>query len=113
MLKKLLFDFTSSELQSEDECSIGYNKRVYTHLIRHCSFTHLLESGCDLSIIQKIAGHSNIKTTQGYTHISNNLISKINSPINNIRIYHKSEIAQESDRIIIYTSGQYRNVLLH
>jgi integrase/recombinase XerD len=64
----------------------GISKRVYTHLIRHCSFTHLLESGVELSIIQKIAGHGNIKTTQGYTHISSNLLSKVYTPINNIRI---------------------------
>lgn len=64
----------------------GLNKRIYPHLLRHDSFTHLLESGCDLSIIQRLAGHQNIRTTQGYCHISNNLISKINSPINNIRI---------------------------
>lgn len=62
------------------------NKRVYTHLIRHCTMTHLLESGVDISIIQKIAGHTNVKTTQGYTHISNNLISKIPSPISLIKI---------------------------
>lgn len=62
----------------------GINKRVWTHLLRHCSFTHLLEQGTDLSIIQKLAGHNNIKTTQIYTHISSNIISKINSPLQNI-----------------------------
>lgn len=62
----------------------GIKKRVYTHLIRHCSFTHLLEEGTELSIIQKVAGHSSIKTTQGYTHISSNLISRVSTPINNI-----------------------------
>lgn len=64
----------------------GLNKRVYTHLLRHCSFTHLLEAGTDISIIQKLAGHGSIKTTQIYTHISHNLISKINSPINSISL---------------------------
>ncbi len=62
----------------------GINKRVYTHLMRHNCFTHLLEGGTDISIIQKIAGHSSPKTTQIYTHISHNLISQVNSPINNI-----------------------------
>jgi len=64
----------------------GIKKRVYTHLIRHCSFTHLCEAGTDISIIQKLAGHSNVKTTMIYTHISDSLISKINSPLNSIRI---------------------------
>lgn len=62
------------------------NKRVYTHLIRHCSATHLLESGTDISIIQKILGHSNSKTTQIYAQISHNLISKINTPLSNIKL---------------------------
>lgn len=64
----------------------GLNKRIYPHLIRHDSLTHLLESGTDISIIQRLAGHQSIKTTMGYTHISHNLISKINSPLQSIEI---------------------------
>jgi site-specific recombinase XerD len=64
----------------------GINKRVYTHLIRHCSFTHMVESGTDINLIQKLAGHSNVKTTAIYTHISHNLISKIQSPLQLINI---------------------------
>lgn len=62
------------------------NKRVYTHLIRHCTFTHMVEAGTDINLIQKIAGHNNVKTTMIYTHISHNLISKIESPINKIAL---------------------------
>lgn len=62
------------------------NKRVYTHLIRHCSFTHMVESGTDINLIQRLAGHSSVKTTAIYTHISHNLISKIKSPIDSIKI---------------------------
>lgn len=64
----------------------GIKKRVYTHLIRHCAFTHMVEMGTDINLIQKLAGHSNVKTTLIYTHISDNLISKIQSPINNIQL---------------------------
>jgi site-specific recombinase XerD len=64
----------------------GINKRVYTHLLRHCSFTHLLENGIDISLIQKIAGHASPKTTSIYTHISHNLISKVVTPFNQIKI---------------------------
>lgn len=64
----------------------GINKKVYTHLIRHCSFTHMVESGTDINLIQKLAGHNNVKTTSLYTHISHNLISKIQSPLNTIKI---------------------------
>lgn len=64
----------------------GIKKRVYTHLIRHCTFTHMVEMGSDINIIQKIAGHSSVKTTMVYCHISDNLISKVNSPINQIKL---------------------------
>lgn len=64
----------------------GINKRVYTHLMRHCSFTHMVENGTDINLIQKLAGHSNVKTTAIYTHISHNIISKIQSPLSNINL---------------------------
>jgi len=64
----------------------GINKRVYTHLMRHNCFTHMVEKGIDINLIQKLAGHNNVKTTMMYTHISDSLISKINSPINQIRL---------------------------
>lgn len=61
------------------------NKRVYTHLMRHTSATHLVENGTDINLIQKILGHSNVKTTNIYLHISHNLIHKI-SPLSGIRL---------------------------
>lgn len=64
----------------------GINKRVYTHLMRHCSFTHMVENGTDINLIQRIAGHSNVKTTSIYTHISHNLISRIKSPLADINL---------------------------
>lgn len=65
----------------------GINKRVWTHLIRHCSFTHMVEAGTDINLIQRLAGHSSVKTTSIYTHISHNLISRIQSPIAGINIF--------------------------
>lgn len=65
-------------------------KRVYTHLMRHCSFTHMLEAGVDINLIQRLAGHSSVKTTAIYTHISHNLISKIQSPLSNINLHFNS-----------------------
>ena len=64
----------------------GINKRIYAHLIRHCTGTHMVENGTDINLIKKIFGHNNVKTTEIYTHISHNLISKIQSPLNQIRL---------------------------
>ncbi len=62
------------------------NKRVFTHLIRHTSATHLVEQGVDINIIQRLLGHSSPKTTALYTHISHNVISRVQSPLSRIKI---------------------------
>lgn len=62
------------------------NKRVYSHLMRHNCFTHMVENNVDINLIQKLAGHSNVKTTNMYLHISHSLISKIQTPLQQIKI---------------------------
>lgn len=60
----------------------GIKKRIYPHLMRHNCFTHMYEAGVDLARIKEIAGHSNIKTTLIYSHISTAQISNTMTPLN-------------------------------
>lgn len=62
------------------------NKRVYAHLMRHTSATHMVEAGMDINLIQRLLGHNSVKTTNIYLHISNNLISKLQTPLASIQI---------------------------
>jgi integrase/recombinase XerD len=57
----------------------GFHKRVTCHTLRHSFATHLLEAGVDLPTLQALLGHSQMRATVGYLHISTRHLQRVPS----------------------------------
>lgn len=76
-----LTEATIQKIVAQAAEKAGVKKTVSPHTLRHSFATHLLENGTDIRYIQELLGHAKLQTTQIYTKVANNVLSKIKSPL--------------------------------
>jgi integrase/recombinase XerD len=64
----------------------GLKRSVCPHLIRHCFATHMLEAGVDLRTIQLLLGHTSLRSTSRYLHLSRQHMQSVVSPLDTLQL---------------------------
>ncbi|MDG1874487.1 MAG: integron integrase [Mariniblastus sp.] len=74
-------------------------KEVVPHTWRHTFATHMLLQGCDLRTLQRLLGHSSIKTTEIYLHVIEAMSGDLVSPLDRLEHFAKTESKREESTV--------------
>lgn len=84
--KPTLSDRTVEAIVKQSATRAKISKHVSCHTLRHSFATHLLEKGTNIRVIQELLGHSSIKTTSIYLHLTTHNVSSVISPLEQMNI---------------------------
>jgi site-specific recombinase XerD len=94
-LRDLLFPHLSDPSRPADPTGVqkylqrivakaGLAKKVTPKTFRHCYATHLIEQGTSTRVVQVLLGHSNVHTTETYTHVSPSTLGNVTGPLERV-----------------------------
>ena len=66
----------------------GVRRKGSIHVLRHSFATHLIESGVELNLVQRLMGHSSLLTTSIYLHVTQSRLGEVRSPLDLIDTSH-------------------------
>jgi site-specific recombinase XerD len=64
------------------------------HSLRHSFATHLLESGVEITVVQRLLGHSSLSTTSVYLHVRQERLAQIQSPLQLLQLSKPAQLSQ-------------------
>jgi len=79
------------QIMAKSMVKSGLTKKGSIHNLRHSFATHLLDAGTDIRYVQQLLGHKDIKTTMIYSHLSQPLINRVKSPLDNLNLNEDKE----------------------
>lgn len=79
-------DRTIDQIVKQSAKRVKITKNISCHTLRHSFATHLLEKGVNIKLIQEFLGHTSIKTTSRYLHLTNFNPSNVRSPLEEMEI---------------------------